>query len=385
VQSLEESRKAEDSLREQRAADEEIFQRCQKELHAQQARLAEVESAIENLKRDKTRVFAAGKKAFLNWRTSERQLQALVEQDGMSWQQAPQSPPPAFVPRSARSARIIALVNLKGGVGKTTITANLAYALAKLGKRVLAIDLDHQGSLSGLCLSGEQISDRQRDPARLVNAIFERPDQPAAAVLDVMTPIPSLDESFCIPAFASLLPLEERLKAQWLLHKDGADGRFLLRQALHAAEVSERFDWVLIDCPPRPTAACVNALAAADFIIAPTILDKVSAESLPLMLGWLGVLKSNGICSEIETLGLVANCVQKKSGLSKREQDVARRLEQSATDEWKRPVRLFATAISDKTAFAAAAENRVFAASLPDLEPLFAALAEEVIERERNL
>lgn len=382
VQTLDEHRKGEDDLRHQRSADEEIFNRAQAELQAQQGRLAEVEKAVEALKREKTRIFAAGRRAFLNWRDSERQLQTLISQDGMSWQEPPTAPPPPFRPLEDRGAIVVAVMNLKGGVGKTTITANLAYALARKNLRVLLVDLDHQASLTGLCLSQEQIEDCRRPGGKLVNNVLAAVDNFAESAVANLVPIDALVGGFCLATSPQLLPLEERLKAQWLLRKDDRDGRFILREALHSPLIQEQFDWILIDCPPRPTAACVAALAAADRILAPSILDKVSAESLPLMLGWLRVLKANGICPDLEVLGIVGNCTHWKSKLTNREKDVWDRLQRLCADAWTQPIASFDTFIPDKGGFAEAAERHIFAASGKEIGPIFDDLVREILDRQ---
>ena len=66
---------------------------------------------------------------------------------------------PPFRPLSQRRTPIFSLVNLKGGVGKTTITANLAVAMSQHGWRVLVVDLDYQGSLSQVLLSGKELNE----------------------------------------------------------------------------------------------------------------------------------------------------------------------------------------------------------------------------------
>ncbi len=384
MQTLDEHRTGEETLRRQRAADEEIFQRCQADLHEQQSRLVDVELAVEALKREKTRIFAAGRKAFLNWRESEQQMQALVSQDGMSWEQTPTDPPSAFVPITHRSAPIVAVMNLKGGVGKTTITANLAYALAQRGRRVLVVDLDHQASLTGLCLTAEQVEETKRPGGKLINAVFEATGDYGRVAADNLVAVEAFAGGFCLAAAPQLLMLEERLKAKWLLQKTGPDGRFMLREALHSPAIQDRFDVILIDCPPRPTAACVNALAAADSVLAPTILDRVSAESLPLMLGWLKTLKANGVCPALDVLGVIGNCTHAKNRLTNREKDVLDRLQTLCDDAWTKPIEPFAAFIPDKGAFAEAAERRTYAAAHKDIGPVFDELANEFLARQVN-
>src|SRR5262245_41946837 len=82
----------------------------------------------------------------------------------------------------------------------------------------------------------------------------------------------------------SLEETESRLLAEWTVQQDGRDIRLLLREALHAAEMSGKFDCVLLDCPPRLTTACINAVAASDYVLIPVVLDALSARSVPELL-----------------------------------------------------------------------------------------------------
>ena len=249
---------------------------------------------------------------------------------------------------------------------------------------MLVVDLDHQASLTGLCLSSEQIADTKRAGGRLVNRIFEASGDFGRLAAENLIGISALSGGFCLAAAPSLLALEELLKARWLLQKDGPDGRFVLRDALHARIIQDRFDWILIDCPPRPTAACVNALAAADRVLAPTILDRVSAESLPLMLGWLKTLKANGVCPHLDILGVIGNCTHAKNRLINREKDILDRLQTLCDDVWFQPIEPFTAFIPDKGVFAEAADRRTFAAADNDIGPVFDELADEFLARQVN-
>src|SRR5205807_938036 len=90
------------------------------------------------------------------------QIQAIVDLEGKFWEKPPQGEVAPFRVRDNGQPPIIALVNLKGGVGKTTLTAHLGATFWQSGQRTLLADLDNQGSLTALCLSAEQLQDVRR-------------------------------------------------------------------------------------------------------------------------------------------------------------------------------------------------------------------------------
>lgn len=88
----------------------------------------------------------------------QRRLSDLESFDGKLWEQDMQTSPPPFITATDRQTRFISVVNLKGGVGKTTLTANIGVSLARRKHRVLLVDLDFQSSLTRLCkTSNEQL------------------------------------------------------------------------------------------------------------------------------------------------------------------------------------------------------------------------------------
>ena len=153
--------------------------------------------------------------------------------------------------------RVVALLNQKGGVGKTTSTVNLGAALARFGHRVLLIDLDPQSNLS--LHFGVEGSPEQRTVRDLLL-------DPSCGIDDVAQQArPGLD---FVPAVTELALVEGELAAM-----DGMQG--VLRGKLESAR--GRYDVVLLDCPPSLGVLSVNALTAADEVFVP-----MQAHYLPL-------------------------------------------------------------------------------------------------------
>jgi chromosome partitioning protein len=154
---------------------------------------------------------------------------------------------------------VIAFVNQKGGVGKTTTTVNLGAALARSGRSVLVVDMDPQANATSAlgreAVPGRDIYDLLLDSVPAAEAIV---DTTAAGVL-------------LIPSSRDLAGAEIDLVAV-----AGREQR--LRQAL--APIRDRYDYVLIDCPPSLGLLTVNALAAADEVIVPVQCEYLALEGL---------------------------------------------------------------------------------------------------------
>lgn len=141
------------------------------------------------------------------------------------------------------SCRSIALVNHKGGVGKTTTTYNLGRALTLWGKRVLMIDLDPQANLS-------------------IWAGVEEPEISIYESLDEGRPLPILPVDEYLDLIPSSLGLSE---LELKLYSNPIEGVFILQEALQS--LRSDYDFILIDCPPSLGILTINALVATDEVI----------------------------------------------------------------------------------------------------------------------
>jgi chromosome partitioning protein len=192
-----------------------------------------------------------------------------------------------YVPhrKPGEKLQVIAVVNFKGGSGKTTTAAHLAQYLALTGHRVLAVDLDPQASLSSL--HGFQ-PELDQTPS-LYEAI--RYDEERVSISEIIqsTNFPGLD---IVPANLELQEFEYDTPLA-MSNKSSNDGKtFFTRISRALAEVEDRYDVVVIDCPPQLGYLTITALTAATSVlitIHPQMLDVMSMGQFLLMLG--GILK----------------------------------------------------------------------------------------------
>ena len=164
-----------------------------------------------------------------------------------------------------RNARIIALANQKGGVGKTTTAINLGTALTELDQRVLIVDFDPQGG----CAIGLGIEPGSLDLS-VYNALLDR----SCDVADVIqkTQVPGVD----------LLPSNIDLAAaELMLVQEVAREQTLLRVL---ASLRLDYDFMLIDCPPSLGLLTINALTAADGVIIPLECEYYALRGLALLM-----------------------------------------------------------------------------------------------------
>jgi chromosome partitioning protein len=163
-------------------------------------------------------------------------------------------------------ARVIALCNQKGGVGKTTSAINLGAARAELGRRVLLVDFDPQGALT----AGLGVQPQQLD--RTIYNLIMEPNLNIDEVL-VKTGVPGID---LLPSNIELSAAEIQLVSE--VAREQALSRVL-------APVRDEYDFVLIDCQPSLGLLTVNALTAAHGVIIPLECEYFSLRGVALLIG----------------------------------------------------------------------------------------------------
>jgi chromosome partitioning protein len=183
-------------------------------------------------------------------------------------------------------ARVIAVANQKGGVGKTTSTINLGAALAGYGRRVLLVDFDPQGALSvGLGVQSHQLE------ATVYNLLMERGVEPEDVILE--TSVPGMD---LLPSNIDLSAAEVQLVTE--VGREQALGRAIKR-------VLDRYDVVLIDCQPSLGLLTINALACADHVLIPLACEFFSLRGVALLMDTIDKVKDR-LNPDLDVLGVLA-------------------------------------------------------------------------------
>jgi chromosome partitioning protein len=163
-------------------------------------------------------------------------------------------------------ARIVAVCNQKGGVGKTTTTINLGAALAEYGRRVLLVDFDPQGALSVGLGKGDP---RQLD-VTIHNLLLERDIEWEDVVIES-----GVDGMDLLPSNIDLSGAEVQL-----VHEVGRE--YILQSALKSAV--DHYDYILIDCQPSLGLLTVNALAASDGVLIPLECEYFAMRGVALLM-----------------------------------------------------------------------------------------------------
>lgn len=283
----------ESAFRERERALRELSER-EAENRARQRELADAQRELAVLKQG-----VDGEKSKLN-----ELLKTLRGNDAGLWTTFPKAVP--FADFDSRIGRrkplIITVANNKGGVSKTTIVGNLlAYFDKQLELRVLVIDLDYQGSLSTMLRAEQDNADTRKSG---VNALLEKGAGLGTLYSSTRRLGARLPRSELASAFYELALLEDRLMVEWLLQEGGDDVRYRLANVLLQDGMKDKFDVVIIDCPPRLTTGTINALCASTHVLVPTIFNPIAAEPVANFIGTAKGLMDK-LNPKLEFLGVV--------------------------------------------------------------------------------
>ena len=195
-----------------------------------------------------------------------------------------------------KMAKVISIANQKGGVGKTTTTVSLAACIGRKRKKVLVIDLDPQGNAtSGLGIDKGEIENSTYDV--VVNEV---------AISEVIVESTAKNVDVC-PTNINLAGAEIELVSAMSREQ-------ILKNAL--AEVQDKYDYVLIDCPPSLGILTINALTASDGIIIPIQGEYYALEGLSQLMDTINLVKKK-LNPSLDIVGVVLTMFDRRTQLTR--------------------------------------------------------------------
>ena len=195
--------------------------------------------------------------------------------------------------RLCAMAKRIAIVNQKGGVGKTTTCVNLASALHAKGQRVLVCDFDPQANAT----SGLGVDKTTANPS----------------VYEVLIEGAECKKAIVATPYCDVVPVNKSLAGAGIEMIGMADREHLLSRALDS--VNDEYDYVLIDCPPSLELLTLNALCAADSVLVPVQCEYYALEGLSDLLGTVRIVKRS-LNPKIALEGVVLTMFDSRTNLS---------------------------------------------------------------------
>ena len=197
------------------------------------------------------------------------------------------------------SGRVMALMNQKGGVGKTTMAFNLAHAFHHQGKKVLCIDMDPQANFSSL-FDLPEMEDRKNIHHLLINSVKE--------LKALHTSILLKEVVFSSPEGIDLIPSGQELSG-FELTVAGINGprQLILKKFIEKYELRSQYDVIIIDGPPTLGLLVVNILCAVDGVLYPFVPDRFSEQGLKNIQQVVQDISEMEITTTPKNLGYIPN------------------------------------------------------------------------------
>ena len=262
-----------------------------------------------------------------------------------------------------RDGRVIALANQKGGTGKTTTTVNLGIGLARLGKKVLLIDADPQGDLT-TCLGWQNQDSLSTTLATVMEKVIR--DEPFTTDEGILHHSEGVD----------LMPANIELSALEMSLVNAMSREFTLRTYVN--EAKKHYDVVLIDCMPSLGMITINALAAADSVLIPTIPHYLSVDGLGKLMESIGRMR-RGLNRGLRVEGILITMASRTT--------YAREISELLRTQYGTKIKVFDTVIphSIRAAECSAEGKSIFAYDPKGkVAQAYNALTKEVIQHEKQ-
>ncbi|MBP5661840.1 MAG: ParA family protein, partial [Clostridia bacterium] len=208
--------------------------------------------------------------------------------------------------------KTICFANNKGGSGKSTSCANVGYALAQKGKKVLLIDGDMQLNLSLSLFDEDTVLAMARSENNLYAAIRDQRDLTDCIV---ETPYNNL---FLIPSSTLMSGIEYELFTKW-------QREFILKKCLKSIKESNRFDYILLDAPPTLGGWVMNLLCASDFLLIPVEASPWGMFGLANMFDFYATVKE--IAPDLTVLGVAVTKVNERKNYFRQTMEALRAME----------------------------------------------------------
>lgn len=309
-------------------------------------------------------------------------LEASSGDSAAFWSRAPGPRADDYQTAIRDSKPILLFANQKGGVGKTTLSANLAAAFADRGEKVLVVDLDYQGSLTSLMRAeaNAQIGDAPSTVDLLLGDTL--PEHWPQIVIEKVS-----DQLHYVSCGYSFEKLERNLEYRWILKDTDDDIRFRLSRALLSDVVQCRYDRVIIDAPPRMTTGFLNGFCSATHLFVPTVVDSVSAVAVGTFARQFRELRAV-LNPQIEFAGIVGTMTTLQSAagpfkLPKGAQPAAALAEGNVRKILNSNAEYFmrAAVMARTTQVSYSAEEGIAYLQAPETRPMFNELADQIANR----